>query len=153
MTQRKTPTIGLASKNFFSLVLHSFTVFPVYIYSGIHLLLTDKKLVQKIRRELWISYLVLAVLFVILGVLMAQFGWFYPVMLWFVPAFLAQALLAFAFDWLPHHPHERTERYLNTRVVAIPGISAFLLSQNYHLIHHLYPNIPFYHYKKCLRRN
>lgn len=146
---KKDPDHWLASKNFISLLFHSFTVFPVYLISGIRLLITDKKLVQKIRRELWISYLVLTVQFVVLGVLIYQFGWFYPVLLWVLPAFLAQALLAFAFDWLPHHPHDNMERYLNTRVINIPGISAFLLSQNFHLIHHLYPNIPFYHYKNA----
>jgi fatty acid desaturase len=147
----KDPDHWLASKNFFSLLFHSFTVFPVYLISGLRLLLGKEPLVQKIRRELWISYAVLAALFVILGVLIAQFGAYYPLMLWVLPAFLAQALLAFAFDWLPHHPHENRERYLNTRVVDIPGISAFLLSQNFHLIHHLYPNIPFYHYKNAYK--
>lgn len=145
----KDPDHWLASKNFLALLFHSFTVFPIYIISGLQLLFSKQKLVQKIRKELWISYVVLAILLVILGGLMYQFGWFYPVMLWVLPAFLAQALLAFAFDWLPHHPHATMERYLNTRVIDIPGISAFLLSQNYHLIHHLYPNIPFYHYKNA----
>ncbi len=145
----KDPDHWLASKHLFSLLFHAFTVFPIYIISGVRLLQSDKKLVQKIRRELWISYVVLAILLVILGALIYQFGWFYPIMLWVLPAFIAQPFLAFAFDWLPHHPHESMERYLNTRVINIPGLSAFLLSQNLHLIHHLYPNIPFYHYKNA----
>ena len=73
--------------------------------------------------------------------------------IWILPAFIAQALLAFAFDWLPHHPHNEKARYLNTRVVDIPGLNTILLGQNYHLIHHLKPRIPFYDYKKVYQEN
>lgn len=71
--------------------------------------------------------------------------------LWVIPAVLASSLLALVFDWLPHVPHVSTERYLDTRVLLFPGLELLLVGQNYHLIHHLYPRIPFYRYAACFR--
>ena len=73
-------------------------------------------------------------------------GWTYPLLLWLLPALLATAFLAFVFDYLPHHPHTVRGRYLDTRIILFPGLSTLLVSQNMHLIHHLYPAIPYYHY-------
>ena len=66
--------------------------------------------------------------------------------LWIGPAFAASAMLAFLFDWVPHHPHAVQERYRDTRVLLVPGLSLVMMGQNYHLIHHLYPRVPFYRY-------
>lgn len=76
--------------------------------------------------------------------------------LWIVPALLALGMLAFAFDWLPHHPHRERGRMRDTRVVEagfpLRGLlSAALFAQNYHLIHHLYPRVPFYRYGQVFR--
>ena len=68
-----------------------------------------------------------------------------------VPAVVASGLLAFAFDWLPHHPHEVQGRYVDTRVVLFPGLGLLTLGQSYHTIHHLYPRIPFYRYAQAFR--
>jgi len=67
---------------------------------------------------------------------------------WVVPARLAIGFLAFSFDWLPHRPHHETDRYLATRVMPGRALEALLLGQNYHLIHHLYPGVPFYRYRR-----
>lgn len=65
---------------------------------------------------------------------------------WFVPGVLAGGVLALVFDWLPHHPHSRQERYRDTRAIVSPVLNLVLLWQNLHLIHHLYPRVPFYRY-------
>jgi ferredoxin-NADP reductase/fatty acid desaturase len=68
---------------------------------------------------------------------------------WAVPARLGIILLAFAFDWLPHHPHAvlgRTDPFRATAVIEHRFLTPILLSQNYHLIHHLFPGVPFYGY-------
>jgi beta-carotene hydroxylase len=64
----------------------------------------------------------------------------------------AGMLLAVVFDWLPHHPHTSRERWEHTRVVTFPvlvqrTVDAALLGQSYHLVHHLYPRVPYYQYK------
>ncbi len=69
--------------------------------------------------------------------------------LWVLPAVLASGLLALLFDWLPHHPHRAQERFKDTRIIVAPGLWLLTLWQNYHLIHHLYPRIPFYKYARC----
>jgi fatty acid desaturase len=70
--------------------------------------------------------------------------------LWIAPAVVASAILAFFFDWLPHHPHESRERFHDTRAIDIRILDLPLLGQNLHLIHHLFPRVPFYRYRAVL---
>ena len=79
-------------------------------------------------------------------------GFATPLVLWFAPALIASTFLAFVFDYLPHRPHEDRRRYRDTRVTLFPGLTLALLSQNLHLIHHLYPSIPYYRYPEAFRR-
>ncbi len=68
---------------------------------------------------------------------------------WLLPARLAIGLLAFSFDYLPHAPYVATrkqDRYRATRVFEHRALTPLLLSQNYHLVHHLYPAVPWYRY-------
>lgn len=70
----------------------------------------------------------------------------------FIPSRVAALILQIFFSWLPHHPFDRTERYLNTRISLWPGASLLLLQQNLHLMHHLWPSVPFYNYGRLYRR-
>ena len=70
----------------------------------------------------------------------------------FIPTRCAALLLRICFSWLPHHPFERTERYLNTRISLWRGGGVLLLQQNLHLMHHLWPSVPFYNYGRLYRR-
>jgi beta-carotene hydroxylase len=71
--------------------------------------------------------------------------------LWFMPTRLGILALNVFFQWLPHHPFDRTERYLNTRISLWPGGTFLLLQQNLHLMHHLWPSVPFYNYARLYR--
>ncbi|WP_224244225.1 fatty acid desaturase [Hyalangium gracile] len=67
-----------------------------------------------------------------------------------LPARLAILILAFSFDYLPHFPYSATaaqDRYRTTRVFDSALLNILLLGQAYHLIHHLYPAVPFYRYR------
>ena len=84
-------------------------------------------------------------------------GWD-AVLYWLVPARLAILWLAFAFNYLPHHPHQVEQRHnpyaaTNVRRGGEPLMKWLFLYQNYHLIHHLFPSVPFYRYLKIWRRN
>ena len=75
-----------------------------------------------------------------------------------IPARIALAALAWWFDWLPHHGLEATQRenrYRATRIrIGLEWLlTPALLYQNYHLVHHLHPSIPFYRYIKAWKRN
>lgn len=66
--------------------------------------------------------------------------------LWVGPGIVASGLLAFLFDWLPHHPHSTRGRGVDTRLILLPGVAVPMLNQHLHLVHHLYPRVPFYRY-------
>jgi ring-1,2-phenylacetyl-CoA epoxidase subunit PaaE len=76
----------------------------------------------------------------------------------FIPSRLTILFLAWAFDYLPHHGlhHKPAEDRLKTTRNRIGGeraLSPLLLYQNYHLVHHLHPVVPFYRYIAVWRRN
>ena len=71
--------------------------------------------------------------------------------LWVIPGLLASGALAFLFDWLPHHPHSNRGRGVDTRLILLPGLAVPMLNQHLHLVHHLYPRVPFYRYGTLYR--
>ena len=78
--------------------------------------------------------------------------------IYIIPERIAMFFLAWWFDWLPHHGLEDTQRdnrYRATRArVGMEWLfTPLMLSQNYHLVHHLHPSIPFYRYLAIWRRN
>jgi len=76
-------------------------------------------------------------------------GWSTILSHFILPARLASAALAFAFDYLPHVPHQipaKVDRFAATRIMLNPILNYLFLNQNYHLVHHLYPAVPFYRY-------
>ncbi|MBV8785618.1 MAG: fatty acid desaturase [Mycobacterium sp.] len=77
------------------------------------------------------------------------------VLIYFIPQRLGMGLLAWWFDWLPHHDLVtiKTNRFRVTRVrVGWERVLCLLLMyQNYHLVHHIHAAIPFYLYVKAWR--
>jgi len=66
---------------------------------------------------------------------------------WFIPAFLVGITLGLFFDYLPHRPFVERNRWKNARVYPGKILNILILGQNYHLIHHLWPSIPWYNYQ------
>ncbi len=85
-------------------------------------------------------------------------GWGWEATLfWLVPSRLAIGWLAFAFNFLPHHPHTVEQAHnpyasTNIREGGEPLMTGLFLYQNYHLIHHLFPSVPFYRYVSIWRQ-
>jgi ring-1,2-phenylacetyl-CoA epoxidase subunit PaaE len=78
--------------------------------------------------------------------------------IYLIPGRIAMVFLAWWFDWLPHHGLEdtqREDRYRATRTrVGMEWLfTPLMLSQNYHLVHHLHPSVPFHRYVATWRRN
>jgi fatty acid desaturase len=83
-------------------------------------------------------------------------GWWF-VALVLVPARLNSLGLGWAFDYLPHcrlRPEAEDSRFRTTRnrVGLEPLLTPLTLYQNYHLVHHLHPRVPFYRYIAVWRR-
>ncbi|MCZ4498072.1 MAG: hypothetical protein JWQ74_625 [Marmoricola sp.] len=80
------------------------------------------------------------------------------VWLYLVPQRLGLMVLAWWFDYLPHHGltvTQRENKYQATRV-RVGGefwMTPLFVYQNYHLVHHLHPSVPFYRYVRAWRRN
>jgi fatty acid desaturase len=75
-----------------------------------------------------------------------------------LPTRLAVIWLGFAFDFLPHHglhltPTEDRFKTTRNRIGLERLLSPLLMYQNYHLVHHLHPTIPFHRYLAVWRRN
>lgn len=89
--------------------------------------------------------------------LIAVSGYFMEFLLfWILPSRFAIFFLAYAFDYLPHIPKKTTQREnpyqaTNNRIGWESVMTPIFLYQNYHLIHHLYPRVPFYRYLKIWR--
>jgi len=80
------------------------------------------------------------------------------IVLYYLPVRIAVMFLGFAFDYLPHHglhgtPSQDRLKTTRNRVGAERVISPLLLFQNYHLVHHLHPRVPFHRYLAVWWRN
>ncbi len=101
-------------------------------------------------RATWIEVIrglaIVAVLFVIAPV---QMLW-----LWLIPIYVGFLLMCLVFMVLPHYPalvRESESKYRAT-LLRRGGewlLTPLLMYQNYHLVHHLYPTVPFYRYGKA----
>ena len=74
-------------------------------------------------------------------------------MLWFVASRIALGLTGFVFVFLPHHPADISSHDNKFAATTVRKGWEWLLTplmgyHNYHLIHHLYPNVPFYNHLK-----
>ncbi|HUA12404.1 MAG TPA: fatty acid desaturase [Solirubrobacteraceae bacterium] len=106
-----------------------------------------------------IELAVVWLLFAGLVVAVAFTGHFWDlILLLVVPARLATLWLGFAFDYLPHNGLNLTasqDRFKTTRnrIGLERLVSPLLLYQNYHLVHHLHPVVPFHRYIAVWLRN
>jgi beta-carotene hydroxylase len=66
---------------------------------------------------------------------------------WFSPALVVGIALGLFFDYLPHRPFEERDRWKNARVYPGAVLNLLIMGQNYHLVHHLWPSVPWYRYK------
>lgn len=140
------PDTWCASRNPLALVFRFFTQTPHYVWMMTRMGMWKDKAQ---RRPYFIAgahhltaWTIVAVAFVY------GFGW-EILMLWIFPTFLNVALIGLVFNYLPHRPHLSQERYKDSGVFLLPRaihrlVTVLDMYQTYHLIHHLFPRIPFY---------
>jgi len=106
------------------------------------------------QRRLWRNYELLewflSRLFVITLIILSYHYGFseYIMHFWFVPALVVGIALGLFFDYFPHRPFQEQNRWKNARVYPSAILNLLILGQNYHLVHHLLPSIPWYRYQK-----
>lgn len=103
------------------------------------------------RREIGYTALSFSAHAAIVLSLLAAGYWREVLFLWFVPWWIGQTAMLTFFTWTPHHDHHETGRYRNTRVALFPFANVLLQGQNYHLIHHMMPAIPYYRYEPAFK--
>lgn len=102
------------------------------------------------RRKLWRKFELLE--WFLSRLVMGSVVWFaashgqlgYVMNYWFTPALVVGLALGLFFDYLPHRPFQERNRWRNARVYPNAWLNVLILGQNYHLIHHLWPSIPWY---------
>jgi beta-carotene hydroxylase len=65
-----------------------------------------------------------------------------------LPMFVGLVFTVLVFDYIPHHPHSKQGRFENARSYWGYGMEYLSQMHSFHLIHHLWPNIPWYRYRK-----
>jgi fatty acid desaturase len=94
------------------------------------------------RRLICIEYTLLAAIY---SVLLRVFSYRDLFVVWFVPLLLMGALTAIR-GFTQHGITEASDPYLASRtMLPNPIVAFFLLNENYHLEHHLFPEVPSYH--------
>jgi len=92
---------------------------------------------------------------VILVVLTNVFNlpWYHFFISYVLPLLFAVMLLGIFFDYLVHMPHQSKQKFGDTNIIRTnkwldAPMTWVWLYQNYHGMHHLFPRLPFYKYKK-----
>ena len=80
-------------------------------------------------------------------------GWT-AILVVFLGTWLGLLLTGIILSYLPHQPYNSTERWKNTniRLFSAPWIEKLMFQHNLHAVHHLYPRIPFYNYRKAFEK-
>jgi beta-carotene hydroxylase len=107
------------------------------------------------KRQLWRKYellewliaraIVIAIFYI--GVQNGFLG--YLLNFWGIPSMIVGVTLGLFFDYLPHRPFQERDRWKNARVYPNRLLNLLIMGQNYHLIHHLWPSIPWYSYERA----
>ncbi|MFD1612703.1 fatty acid desaturase [Sphingomonas tabacisoli] len=72
--------------------------------------------------------------------------------LYVVPATLGRLTMGVFLSWLPHRPFASDCRYQATALRRGRLLALISMGHNLHLIHHLWPRVPFYRYPKLYRQ-
>jgi len=107
------------------------------------------------RYALAVGLYVVALIGIVTGFIVAGYG-LELLIYWFIPSRIGLMLTGCVFVFLPHHPANISAHQDKYAASTIRQGWEWLLTplmayHNYHLIHHLYPQVPFYNYIKMWR--
>lgn len=102
--------------------------------------------IKVIRGTYFSTAVYLCVVAGILTTLIINIGGEEVVLYLLLPNLIAVFFLAMFFDTIPHFPQQTLGRYHDTRIIIGKRLKWVMLGQNYHLIHHMYPRVPWNKY-------
>jgi len=80
--------------------------------------------------------------------ILAALAWsgfaFEAVFLWWLPRHIGTSYIQLFLSWAPHYPMEEKGRYRDTRAWRSPIGTILTMGMEYHIVHHLYPQIPLF---------
>jgi beta-carotene hydroxylase len=140
------PDYWVKSDNYFTVILRCMAIQPVYI---IHLYKIARDPVM-MRAFIWEMVYLASYIPVIAAAYWLGFG-NELMLLWVLPAYIGVVMCPLMFDWPVHHPHTEQGRFTDSAVLLFPqpikfAMDVLFCGHAYHLMHHLYPRIPFYDY-------
>jgi beta-carotene hydroxylase len=146
------PDYWVKSDNYFMVILRCMLIQPVYIA---HLWKIAR---DPVGMRAFIYEMIYVASYPVIVVVADYFGYANEVLfLWILPAYIGVVLCPLMFDWPVHHPHTSRGRYTDSAILRFPQPLQFVMDvafcgHTYHLIHHMYPRIPFYHYGTAFYR-
>jgi fatty acid desaturase len=72
--------------------------------------------------------------------------------LYVIPATIGRLLMGIFLSWLPHHPFETGDRYQASTLRRGRWLALASAGHSLHLVHHLWPRVPFYRYRALYRQ-
>lgn len=140
------PDYWVKSNNYLMVILRCMVIQPIYVWHLWKIARTPKIM----RAFVWEIVFILSYIPVIAAAYWLGFG-NELMMLWVLPAYIGVVLCPLMFDWPVHHPHDNRGRYTGTAILIFPKplrkvMEIAFLGHSYHLMHHLFPRIPFYRY-------
>jgi fatty acid desaturase len=140
------PDYWVKSDNYLMVVLRCMLIQPVYI---IHLWKIAR---DPVGMRAFIDEMIYVASYPVIIAIADRLGFGAELLLlWILPGYIGVCLCPLMFDWPVHHPHTARGRYTDSAVLRFPQPLQFIMDvafcgHTYHLIHHMYPRVPFYHY-------
>lgn len=126
-----------------------FYIFKIYLYGEIDI----KTFFQSI-------YQIIILIFTYMTFYVFNFNYSLYIIYYymFLPSLISIPLLSLMLTYLPHKNMGYKDKYKTSSIIKLKYVSEFFTSiimanQNYHIIHHLNPNIPFHQYKNYYLQN
>jgi len=147
------PDYIMKGSNWFSIMARGFFILLIkdYFYIRNEKLKNDKT--AKIKMKIGTIESLIPVVLLIIFTNVFAVPWYHFILSYVIPLLFAVMLLGIFFDYLVHMPHQSSERFGDTNVIRTKKWLDYPMTwiwsyQNYHGMHHLFPRLPFYKYKK-----
>tara|TARA_X000001036_G_scaffold64908_2_gene55579 strand:+ start:1025 stop:1915 length:891 start_codon:yes stop_codon:yes gene_type:complete len=147
------PDYIIKGSNWLSIMARGFFILLIkdYFYIKNEKLKNNK--IAKIKMKIGTIESLIPVILLIIFTNVFSVPWYHFILSYVIPLLFAVMLLGIFFDYLVHMPHQSSEKFGDTNVIRTKKWLDYPMTwiwsyQNYHGMHHLFPRLPFYKYKK-----